>query len=178
MTTTDGTTTGSTQTVRTASYPWAQYGLLTVRLVIGFTFLAHGIQNLVGMFGWDVFRFAGYLGEKGYGQTTLLSWTTMAIELIAGVSLLLGLYTPLGAALSAGVMLNAAFVKIGNGFFMPTGFEWELAVLSGGLVVLLAGPGRWALDHRLLSASATVRLTRVGLAVAVAMLLFAVLAFR
>ncbi|MEU2613206.1 DoxX family protein [Micromonospora sp. NPDC007271] len=178
MTTIDSTATEGMQAARTTSYPWAQYGLLLVRFVIGFTFLAHGIQNLVGMFGWDVFRFAGYLGSKGYGQTTLLSWTTMTIELTSGVLLLLGLVTPIAAALTAGVMLNAAFIKLSHGFFMPTGFEWELAVLAGGLVVLLAGPGRYALDHKVLGAAATVRLTRIGLGLAAAMLLISVLIFR
>jgi putative oxidoreductase len=178
MTTLESSTAGGTQTVREASYPWAQFGLLVVRLLIGFTFLAHGIQNMVGMFGWDVARFAGYLGEKGYGSTSLLSVSVMVIELLVGATLLLGLFTPLAAALAAGVMLNATFIKLHAGFFMPTGFEWELAVLAGALVLMLAGPGRFALDHRLLSAPATVRLTRVGLGVAAVMLVFVVLAFR
>ncbi|MEU4620113.1 DoxX family protein [Actinoplanes sp. NPDC023801] len=178
MTTFEGATVDGTRTARTSSYPWAQSGLLIVRLIIGFTFLAHGIQNMVGMFGWDVTRFAGYLGEKGYQSTSLLSGSVMVIELVVGVTLLLGLYTPIAASLAAGVMLNATFIKLGAGFFMPTGFEWELAVLSGALVLMLAGPGSFALDHKLLSAPATVRLTRIGLGVAAVMLLFVVLAFR
>lgn len=162
------------------TYPWSRYGQLVLRLVLGITFLFHGVQNLVGIAGWDQARFAGYLGTKGFSDGNFLSWLVTGAELSGGVLLTLGLFTPIGAAISLGVMGNALLVKAaaGGGFYMPNGFEWELAVVACGVAVLFGGPGPFAVDNSFVSADAAARLRKIGLIATVVVILLTFLIFR
>ncbi len=125
-------------------------GLLVLRVVLGVTMGAHGIQHLFGAFGGPgIGGFARALGSMGYtSQTTLLSWITGISELVGGALVLVGLFTPIGAAALLGVCANIVFVKFGGGFFQGQGqgFEFELMLGAASLAVLLAGSGRIALD--------------------------------
>ncbi|MFJ4099943.1 MULTISPECIES: DoxX family protein [Amycolatopsis japonica group] len=125
-------------------------GLLVLRVVLGVTMGAHGLQHLFGAFGGPgVGGFARALGEFGYtSQTTLLSWITGISEVVGGALVLVGLFTPIGAAALLGVCANIVYVKFGGGFFQKQGqgFEFELLLAAASLTVLLAGSGRIALD--------------------------------
>ncbi len=125
-------------------------GLLVLRVVLGVTMGAHGLQHLFGAFGGPgVGGFARVLGNFGYTtQTTLLSWITGISEVLGGALVLVGLFTPIGAAALLGVCANIVFVKFGGGFFQQSGqgFEFELLLGAASLTVLLAGAGRISLD--------------------------------
>ncbi|WET83321.1 DoxX family protein [Amycolatopsis sp. QT-25] len=124
-------------------------GLLVLRVVLGVTMGAHGLQHLFGAFGGPgVGGFARVLGNFGYTQTTLLSWITGISEVVGGALVLVGLFTPVGAAALLGVCANIVYVKFGGGFFQKEGqgFEFELLLAAASLTVLLAGSGRIALD--------------------------------
>jgi putative oxidoreductase len=125
-------------------------GLLVLRVVLGVTMGAHGLQHLFGAFGGPgVGGFARLLGSLGYtSQTTLLSWIAGICEVLGGALVLVGLFTPIGAAALLGVCVNIVYVKFNGGFFAREGqgFEFELLLGAASLAVLLAGAGRIALD--------------------------------
>lgn len=126
-------------------------GLLVLRLVLGATFIAHGLQKVFGLFGGaGIDGFAQGLDRFGFRATTVLSWVTGLTELLGGALVLLGAATPLAAAGLLGVMINVVLLKLDNGFFgPPAGFEFE--VVLGGLAagLILTGAGRIAVDSAL-----------------------------
>lgn len=125
-------------------------GLLVLRVVLGATMLAHGAQKLFGAFdGPGIDGFAKALGGMGYtSQTTLLSWITAVSEVGGGALLILGLFTPIGAAAILGVAANIVYVKFQSGFFIGErpGFEYELLLGAVAFALLFTGSGRVALD--------------------------------
>ncbi|MGH3980512.1 MAG: DoxX family protein [Pseudonocardiaceae bacterium] len=127
----------------------ADLGLLVLRLVLGGTFIAHGCQKLFGLFGGPgVDGFARALRGFGYRQADVLSVVTGVTELTGGSLVVLGLFTPLGAAGLLGIMVNTIALKWGNGFFAgPGGFELDLALAAMAAALVLGGPGRVALDQ-------------------------------
>ncbi|CAM3653131.1 DoxX family protein [Kibdelosporangium persicum] len=142
---------GAEEERRKPGYAWhggLDFGLLVLRLVLGGTFVAHGLQKLFSLFnGPGIDGFAQFLGTQGFSQTTLLAWVTGVSELVGGVLLVLGLFTPVGAAAVLGVMANVIFLKWSGGFFSPRGFEWELALGAAAFTLLFTGPGRISLDR-------------------------------
>jgi putative oxidoreductase len=133
-------------------YTWhggADVGLLVLRVVVGGTFVAHSLQKLFGLWGGQgIDGFATYLGTYGFTQTTLLSWITGVGELIGGALLVLGLFTPIGAAAVLAVAANVIYLKWNAGFFdPPVGYEREALLAAGAFTLLFTGPGRVALDR-------------------------------
>jgi putative oxidoreductase len=134
------------------SYDWhggLDFGLLVLRVVTGGTFVAHSLQKLFGLWGGSgIDGFAQYLARFGFTQTTLLSWVTGVSELVGGSLLVIGLFTPIGAAAVLGVAANVVYLKWGGGFFgPPKGFEWELGLGVAAFTLLFTGPGRISLDR-------------------------------
>lgn len=125
-------------------------GLLLLRIGLGATMGAHGLQKAFGLFnGPGVDGFAQILAGHGYTHATLLSWLTALTEIVGGAMLVLGLFTPLGAAALLGVLANAVYVKHTGGFFLgrqAQGFEFDLLLAVVALSLLFTGPGRLALD--------------------------------
>lgn len=128
-------------------------GLLLLRLGVGGTFLAHGLQKVFGLWGGPgVDGFARVLDGFGYQQSYLLSWVTGLTELIGGAFVVLGAATPLAAAGLLAIMINTVLLKFAGGFFIagPAGagaveLDLVLGLAAGALV--LTGPGRLALDN-------------------------------
>ncbi|MEC3973800.1 DoxX family protein [Amycolatopsis sp. H20-H5] len=125
-------------------------GLLVLRVVLGVIMGAHGLQHLFGAFGGPgVGGFAKVLGLLGYTQqTTLLSWITGVSEVLGSLLVIVGLFTPLGAAALLGVAVNIVYSKFHGGFFQGQGqgFEFELLIGASSLALLFTGAGRLALD--------------------------------
>jgi putative oxidoreductase len=145
--------------------PATDVGLLLLRLGVGGTFLAHGLQKVFGLWGGPgIAGFAQGLGALGFTQTTTLAWVTGLGELVGGAFVILGAVTPLAAAGLLGIMINVVLLKLGNGFFiagpalppgsappagsgLPGGFELELVLGLAAAALVLTGPGRIALDN-------------------------------
>ena len=114
---------------------WYPYALGLMRLMIGFMFLQHGVQKL------------GYLEghERVFPE---LRWFAMALELLGGILIALGIFTRPVAFLLSGQMAVAYFLS-----HAPNGF-WQ--ILNGGeraylycflfLFIVTAGPGNFSVD--------------------------------
>lgn len=118
--------------------------LLLLRIVVGAIMMAHGAQKVF------VYGFAGVGGafsQMGIPAPTVMGPFIGLLELIAPVGLILGLLTRLAALGLACDMLGAiAFVHFKNGFFLPTGFEYALTLLTVFLALVIAGAGDYSLD--------------------------------
>ncbi|MEV0032833.1 DoxX family protein [Nocardia sp. NPDC050793] len=122
-------------------------GLLILRVVFGGLLTAHGAQKL---FGW----FSGYgleatqmsFDQMGYNPGELFGTLAGLTEIVGGLMLVLGVLTPLAAAIVLGTMLNAINATWGPGLFGQGG--WEMALLFGTVAATLAftGSGKFSLD--------------------------------
>jgi putative oxidoreductase len=125
-------------------------GLLILRIVVGFLFVGHGLQKLLGWFGGS-----GLSGHANHLETLgirpPLFWAVVSAlgEFLGGLGFALGLLTPVAAAVLIGNML-VAIVKVhwANGLWNANrGIEWPLVLLAVAFVVGLTGPGYYALDR-------------------------------
>jgi putative oxidoreductase len=124
-------------------------GLLILRLVVGLMVAAHGAQKLFGWFGGPGFGGTVQMQER-MGLKPAQLWASLVIlgEFGGGLSLALGLLTPLGTAGIFGAMLMAiAKAHWKNGFWnSKRGLEFPLSLLAAAVAIGLGGPGSYALD--------------------------------
>jgi len=132
-------------------YRWhggADLGLLVLRVVLGGTFVANGLQHLFGLFhGVGRTGFEHVLTTAGYEQVGILAWVAGGTELAAGALAVLGLFTPLAAAGMLGLLANMIRLAWPVGFFGAGGYEFPLVLAAGAFTLLFAGPGRVSLDR-------------------------------
>ena len=150
--------------------------LLVLRLVVGGLVAAHGAQNLFGAFG------GGGLGGNatflsGLGLRPARLWALLAglTEFGGGALVLLGLLYPLAPVGVLAVMAMAvATVHWGKPIWADAGgAELPLAYATAAIVLLLTGPGAYAVDRALgldLGWLAAPALAAAALGVAVALL--------
>ena len=118
-------------------------GLLILRLVLGLTMAAHGVQKLFGLQeAATAFESLGFVPGR---RNALLAGLA---EAVGGLMLALGFITPGAAAAVAGVMLVAAVsVHWKNGFFLTKGgYEYTLVLGLSALSLAFIGPGRLSVD--------------------------------
>ena len=126
--------------------------LLIIRVVLGVIFIAHGAQKLFGWYGGSgIAGTVGMMGKLGTAHPVLLAWTAALSEFFGGLFVLLGLLTPLAAALIVSVMLTAIVnVHFKNGFFNSNrGYEFNLSLIALSLALILAGAGTFSIDSLL-----------------------------
>ena len=120
--------------------------LLAVRVVMGPMLAYHGFKKLD-----SVEKFVATVDKYGFPLPELLARATIAIELVGGICLALGLLTRLwGALATTQFLLIVAKVKWDVGVFGGggrSGFELDLLYAATAAALLLAGPGLLALDH-------------------------------
>jgi len=127
------------------------YGLLLLRVVVGGTMAAHGVQKLFGWFdGPGLKGMAGWLDSLGFRASALMA-LALALTETSGLAFATGFLTPLAALGIAVVMLNAiALVHFKNGFWNGNGgFEFNLVLLTVAVSVTATGPGRFSIDRAL-----------------------------
>lgn len=127
--------------------------LLMLRVIISVIFLAHGAQKLFGMFGGPgLDAVAGSMARNGLKPGMFFAVLGGVSEFGGGLLLLIGLLTPLAALVIAGIMIVAiATVTGGSGFIgaRGVGYEYNVLLMVASLALVIAGPGRLSLDHRL-----------------------------
>jgi putative oxidoreductase len=142
----------------------SEWGILPVRMMVGFGFAAHGYAKL----SRGPEHFAIILHALGIPLPQLTAWVTSLIELTGGICVMAGAFVvPLSLPLAI-VMLTAMFgVHFQYGFssirlkavtasgaeFGPVGYEINLLYIAGLASLALVGAGRLSVD-RLLSARA------------------------
>jgi putative oxidoreductase len=124
--------------------------VLILRLCLGFVFVMHGSQKLLGAFGGaGIAGFAGVLARSGIEPHVPLAWVVAITEFVGGMCIFFGLLTRFWAA---GLVIDMAVtilkVHLVNGFFISkNGFEFALTLGVMALVVVMAGPGPMSMDR-------------------------------
>lgn len=125
-------------------------GLLLLRATLGALLIAHGLQNAFGFWGGP-----GPAGLKdsltaaGYHNVGLLTYVTAGAQIASGVLLVLGLFTPVAAAVALGLSLNGALSALqadGWRLVLSSAGEQLLVLTAVAAAVVLAGPGRYGFD--------------------------------
>ena len=125
-------------------------GVLTLRVVAGLVFAAHGAQKAFGW--WSGPGFAGWRAAMArMGLRPPLFWATvsMGVELAGGLLLVVGLLTPLATAALVGQAIVMIWqVHLPKGFWNSRG-GIEFPLTLGAIAVALAaiGPGAFSLDR-------------------------------
>ena len=106
------------------------------RIVCAFVYLVHGLQKMFGMFEGKVVPLGSLFGAAG------------VIELVAGVLILIGLFTKPAAFIASGEMAAAYFIAHFPRSPWPVLNAGEPAVLLcfGFLYIAVRGGGRWSMD--------------------------------
>jgi putative oxidoreductase len=121
--------------------PIVDAALLVVRIIVGVIFMAHGAQKMFGAFGGP--GLAGVVQMMGP-----IGYLVAIGEFFGGLGLIVGFLSRFSAASLIVIMLGAIVqVHAKNGFFAPTGFELNLALIGLLAPILMAGPGRLAASH-------------------------------
>lgn len=140
-----------------AGRPWA---VLSLRLVVGYGFLAHGLAKLTR----GPANFGKLLHLIGVPLPSTTAWVVTLLEIGGGVAILLGVVVAIAAVPLIASMLVAMFtLHVHYGFsavntvgltatgplFGPPGYEINLLYVAALLVLAATGPGRFSLESLL-----------------------------
>lgn len=123
-------------------------GPLLGRILVSFIFIFAGIYKII-----HFQEYAQMLGQQGMGMVKVLLTISILLEVLGGLSVLLGWFTRTGAILLMITLLPATFLV--HSFWNYAGPEYADQLMNflkniaiyGGLVLLIAhGPGKWSLD--------------------------------
>jgi putative oxidoreductase len=129
-----------------------EIGLLVLRVVLGLTLAAHGVQKLFGWFGGPgIAGLGSWLETIGFVPGRRQAVMAGLSEAGGGLLLALGLLTPLAAAVALAVMAVAGIsVHWKAGFFATQGgYEYTLVIGLAALSLAFTGPGALSLDSLL-----------------------------
>lgn len=121
-------------------------GLLILRLVLGLTLAAHGLNKFFG--GGRIPGTARWFESIGMKPGKFHATVAAATETAAGLGLAAGLLTPIPAAGFVSLMIVAAWtVHRSNGFFIvKEGWEYNLVLAASAVAVATVGAGKLSLD--------------------------------
>jgi len=111
-----------------------------MRIVAGFLFLWHGCQKL--------FAFPSAMPP---GVPPFITYVAGPIELVGGILVMIGLFTPWAAFITSGQMAFAYWIGHGTKALLPIQNNGELAALYCFVFLFIAaqGSGIWSLDSLL-----------------------------
>ena len=119
---------------------------LIARIVIGIVFIVHGV--LKWRIGPKVI--AGFLGMIHVPLPGVMSWVLIAVEIFAGLAIMLGIYIRPAARLLVLILLIAIVavklpIGLVGGAMQGPGYELDLGLLTTLLLLLQTGPGKYSL---------------------------------
>jgi putative oxidoreductase len=124
-------------------------GLLILRVLLGFIFVAHGSQKLFGWLGGHgLSGQTAAMEEMGIRPARLFALLSTAGEFFGGLGTVFGFLTLFASAGIFGSMTVAVIrVHWRNGFWnRKGGVEFPLTLGTLAFVLGLVGPGRYSLD--------------------------------
>lgn len=115
-----------------------------MRIVVGFLFLCHGAQKILGALG-------GMDGEGATAQMFSQMWFGGLIELFGGLAIMLGIFVGWAAFIASGTMAVGYFQFHQPQGTLPIHNGGELAVVYVFLFLFIAarGAGTWSLGGML-----------------------------
>ncbi|OBJ84883.1 DoxX family protein [Mycobacterium asiaticum] len=130
------------------------FGLLLLRVGLGVVLIAHGLQKLFGWWGGSgLHSFKNALTDVGFQHADILAYVGAGGEIVAGVLLVLGLFTPIAAAGALAFLINGLLASASARprshtftYFLPDGHEYQITLIVMAVAVILVGPGRYGLD--------------------------------
>ena len=121
------------------------FGATILRVIVGITYVMHAYLSLV------VFTPTGTadsMKAAGLPAPVLMAWIVIVVHSLGGIMLVVGLWTRVGAAANAVIMLGAVLkVHLPQGFFtkviggQPAGYEFPLLLLGASVALILTGGG-------------------------------------
>jgi putative oxidoreductase len=130
--------------------PQFSLAMLILRVAVGAMIAIHGVSHVWKNGKSTINGTAGWFGSMGMRPPLVQAWLASIAEIGSGVLLVLGLFTPLGAAGLFGVMLVAWIIAHRkNGFFIynkDQGWEYVAVVSAIALTIGTVGPGEYSLD--------------------------------
>lgn len=121
----------------------SDWAFLALRLIVAVIFFYHGQQK------WALFT----TEATGMPAGLLLIMRVLGVlEPLAAIAVLVGIFTQVSAIGLSLVMISAIVLKISMfqaSFGGQGGWEFELAILAGSLVLAFYGAGDYSLDHKL-----------------------------
>lgn len=117
-----------------------------LRLTLGLALLAHGLQKV---FVFTVPGTVGFFEKIGYPGG--LAYYAIAVEIVGGLMLVMGVYSRYVAMAALPLLLGAAMVHSGNGWlFSNANGGWEFPVFWAATLIVqaLLGNGAYALQDR------------------------------
>ena len=129
-------------------------GLMLLRWAVGALLIVHGLQKAFGWFGGPgLDGFEDRLNEAGYQHADMLTYIGTGAQILAGLLLILGLFTPLAAAGALAYLVNGLLVEAMAAHnearlrdFLTDGHEYKVILIVAVVAIILAGPGRYGLD--------------------------------
>ena len=135
----------------------ARWAPIPLRLIIGYGFMEHGFAKLDK--GPDAF--AHILQAISAPAPLFMAWSTILVEILGGLAVILGAFVTLASLPMAAVLLVAMFtvhlpygfssikimaVTAGGAQFGPPGYEVDLLYLACLSALVLNGSGPLAID--------------------------------
>jgi putative oxidoreductase len=118
--------------------------LLIIRVVSGLTMAAHGWQKVFLM---GVGNLTTGFATMGIPLAPVTAPFVSYLELIGGLMLAVGLLTrPLAFLLAVDMFGAAALVHLAGGFFLPSGAEFVLLLMSLYIALAITGGGPVSVD--------------------------------
>lgn len=133
----------------------AGWGPTVLRFVTGLTFVAHGVQTLMPVWGWIPNPAAAILPAHGMGPDSLLVVLVGTLDVVGGLALVAGAFTSLVASvLVVERVISLWYLHLGNGFFLnwtltpdlPHGSEYHLLFVAALLCLAFEGGGEFSVD--------------------------------
>jgi len=121
-------------------FVFSDFGFLALRLALGAILLAHGIPKLKDM-GKTTEGFA----SMGFKPARFWAMLAGIAEVVCGLLFVLGLFTQIAAFVIA-VQFIVILVKVRRFKKFTGGYEFDLLILAGALVLLTVGSGAFGLD--------------------------------
>ena len=128
----------------------ANLATLVGRILLAAIFVSSGFQKIGGFAGT-----AGYIASKGLPLPEVGAAVAIAVEIVAGIALIVG-FKARWAALALAIFTLATALLFHNYWTLPADKQfvdmlmfWKNLAITGGLLIVFAfGAGGWSFDAR------------------------------